>query len=130
MNDTPETDAAFQANLSLPLGSNVEIPKWHPPCDPWELARKFESKNADLRKQLEDSQRSDWKQEYIHLKAEVESLKRQLAEARVPDGWKLVPVEPTEEMVAIGFGIHPCKSGESKVTDSYKAMLAAVKEPT
>lgn len=36
----------------------------------------------------------------------------------VPDGWKLVPVEPTKEVLSIG-GLYP---------DSYASMLAAAPE--
>ena len=39
--------------------------------------------------------------------------------------WRAVPVEPTEEMVASGFDIHPCGPGQGKVTDCYCAMLTA-----
>lgn len=38
------------------------------------------------------------------LKDEIDRLKAELAEARkVPDGWKLVPVEPTDEMYKSGY---------------------------
>lgn len=43
----------------------------------------------------------------------------------VPDGWKLVPVEPTEEMIAAGDQF---MDGLSGLSDAYDAMLAAVPE--
>lgn len=51
--------------------------------------------------------------------AEIQQLKAQLsARQAAPDGWRLVPAEPTEEMVTAGqesFGVHDC----------YYAMLSA-----
>lgn len=50
---------------------------------------------------------------------DVLALRAQLAQQQgVPEGWKLVPVEPTEEMLGIGC----------IYADSYAAMLAAVGE--
>lgn len=43
----------------------------------------------------------------------------------VPDGWKLVPVEPTEEMIAAGDKF---MDGLSHLGDAYDAMLAAAPE--
>jgi hypothetical protein len=43
----------------------------------------------------------------------------------VPDGWKLVPVEPTEEMIAAGDQF---MDGLSRLGDAYDAMLAAAPE--
>lgn len=43
----------------------------------------------------------------------------------VPDGWKLVPVEPTEEMIAAGGQF---MDGLSRLSDAYDAMLAAAPE--
>jgi hypothetical protein len=55
--------------------------------------------------------------------AEIQQLKAQLsARQAAPDGWRLVPVEPTEEMVTAGqesFGVHDC----------YYAMLSAAPPP-
>ncbi|WP_010245242.1 hypothetical protein [Pantoea agglomerans] len=43
----------------------------------------------------------------------------------VPDGWKLVPIEPTEEMIAAGDQF---MDGLSRLGDAYDAMLAAAPE--
>lgn len=40
-------------------------------------------------------------------------------------GYVVVPLKPTEAMVAAGFGVHPCQPGQSKVTDCYGAMIKA-----
>jgi len=42
-----------------------------------------------------------------------------------PPGWKLVPVEPTEEMIAAGDQF---MDGLSRLGDAYGAMLAAAPE--
>lgn len=44
---------------------------------------------------------------------------------RVPEGWKMVPVEPTEEMIAAGDQF---MDGLSRLGDAYDAMLAAAPE--
>jgi len=44
-----------------------------------------------------------------------------------PDGWKLVPVEPTAKQWAAG--LHAMNNGMDKVTLIYKAMLAAGPAP-
>lgn len=41
----------------------------------------------------------------------------------VPDGWKLVPIEPTPEMLASAWGIDACD-----IAGTYAAMLAAAPE--
>lgn len=43
----------------------------------------------------------------------------------VPEGWKMVPVEPTEEMIAAGDQF---MDGLSSLGDAYDAMLAAAPE--
>lgn len=62
--------------------------------------------------------------ELRRLHAEIQQLKAHLsARQAAPDGWRLVPVEPTEEMVTAGqesFGVHDC----------YYAMLSAAPPPT
>lgn len=40
----------------------------------------------------------------------------------IPEGWKLVPVEPTESMIAAGDQF---MDGLSRLGDAYDAMLAA-----
>lgn len=47
----------------------------------------------------------------------------------IPKGWKLVPLLPTEDMVAAGFEIHPCGIGQRKVSDCYTAMIEAAPKP-
>ena len=49
MSDTPRTDAVLKANNDLGWGGMVSIPDNHPPCDPWELARKLEIENNELK---------------------------------------------------------------------------------
>lgn len=53
----------------------------------------------------------------------IKALKAQLsARQAAPNGWRLVPAEPTEEMVTAGqesFGVHDC----------YYAMLSAAPQP-
>ncbi|WP_010246598.1 hypothetical protein [Pantoea agglomerans] len=43
----------------------------------------------------------------------------------MPEGWKLVPVEPTEEMIAAGDQF---MDGLSRLGNAYEAMLAAAPE--
>lgn len=43
----------------------------------------------------------------------------------VPEGWKMVPVEPTEEMIAAGDQF---MDGLSSLGNAYYAMLAAAPE--
>jgi hypothetical protein len=43
----------------------------------------------------------------------------------IPEGWKLVPVEPTEEMIAASDQF---MDGLSRLGDAYDAMLAAAPE--
>jgi len=41
----------------------------------------------------------------------------------IPDGWKLVPIEPTEEMIVRGFESRPDESfSEPEVWEEYAAM--------
>jgi len=66
--------------------------------------------------------------------------------AAVPNGWKLVPIEPTEEMVVSGFECdawdtlsdaaidkkgwpYSCKESAQCVTDIFTAMLNAAPQP-
>jgi hypothetical protein len=71
-----------------------------------------------------------------HLLAEISRLESELAEARkVPDGWKLVPVTPTDEMLEaaenelIEFGFHAECVGELGKDDVWAAMLEAAPQP-
>ncbi|KIX25550.1 hypothetical protein [Aeromonas salmonicida] len=59
------------------------------------------------------------------------ALAGKLPEPAMPEGWKLVPVEPTQEMVAVG-----CEDEGSRITDGaefaralYADMLAAAPKP-
>ncbi|AMG57711.1 hypothetical protein [Pantoea vagans] len=45
----------------------------------------------------------------------------------VPDGWQLVPVEPTEEMINAGDQF---MDGLSRLGDAYDAMVAAAPNPS
>ena len=63
----------------------------------------------------------------------IASLEAQLSQAQaVPDGWKLVPVEPTEEMLPAGRDT-PLSGLEEDAPDDYKAvfksMLSAAPPP-
>ena len=49
----------------------------------------------------------------------------------IPDGWRLVPKEPTQEMVIEGCrSIHCPVSGTDEPYYTYRAMLAAAPEPS
>lgn len=61
----------------------------------------------------------------------ADALAGKLPESAMPKGWKLVPVEPTQEMVAVG-----CEDEGSRITDGaefaralYADMLAAAPKP-
>ena len=49
--------------------------------------------------------------------------------ARVPEGWKMVPVEPTEAMLIVDIETDSF-IGIDDASKLYKAMLAAAPEPT
>lgn len=58
---------------------------------------------------------------------------QQPSAAKVPDGWRLVPVEPTKEMIVSACMADNCKhmslpNGENK-RRAYRAMLAAAPQP-
>lgn len=61
--------------------------------------------------------------------SEVVSMAKELLALRkgreIPEGWKLVPIEPTEEMIAAGDQF---MDGLSRLGDAYDAMLAAAPE--
>ena len=65
----------------------------------------------------------------LSLHAEYEASRTHPAEGGQGRDYVLVPREPTEAMVSAGFDVHPCRTGETKVTDAYKAMLAAAPPP-
>lgn len=50
---------------------------------------------------------------------------------QVPDGYAIVPIEPTEAMIEAGlisWSISNPKSPRASITDEYKAMIAAPKD--
>ena len=49
--------------------------------------------------------------------------------AGVPEGWRLVPVEPTEEMLGAGYDAYGQGHFTPAIIDCYRAMLAACKGP-
>ncbi len=75
---------------------------------------------------------------------ELKAMARVLAELRkrgalVPDGWKVMPVEPTEEMEHVGgacvdhpsvYMSGPSRRGVRLAKQVYAAMLAAAPAPT
>lgn len=73
------------------------------------------------------------------MRAVLEAVAPMLASARVPDGWQLVPIDPTDEMIEKGTDQHECAQGDPWYTDLplsendcnaiYKAMLAAAPKP-
>lgn len=68
--------------------------------------------------------------EIADLCAELEALKRQ--EPSVPDGWKLVPKEPTQEMVracASAARAYMQEHGGNSPEVMWSAMLAAAPQP-
>jgi hypothetical protein len=66
------------------------------------------------------------------------ALQRILAAITTPsvpsvDGWKVVPVEPTREMIQAGEGAHYAAKNrvtDARTADAYRAMLAASPEPS
>lgn len=59
------------------------------------------------------------------LRAEVERLKA----AAVPEGWKLVPVVPKDEMVAAAIGLVDEYAAMNSAEAVYKVMIAAAPQP-
>ena len=58
----------------------------------------------------------------------IERLQKATKAQTVPEGWKLVPVEPTEEMVDAFIDSDIDIDPEQNVIIGYKAMLAAAPE--
>ena len=50
--------------------------------------------------------------------------------AKVPEGWKLVPVEPTDAMVAGGYRAYASRLSYDMARTTYRAMLAAAPSPS
>ena len=67
------------------------------------------------------------------LTAENDQLRAELENVRVPEGWKLVPVEPTREMLDRGSHNVNCNyhygTMETIAKHAYKAMLTAAPTP-
>lgn len=67
------------------------------------------------------------------LEAERDQLRAELENVRVPEGWKLVPVEPTREMLDRGSHNVNCNyhygTMETIAKHAYKAMLTAAPTP-
>lgn len=67
------------------------------------------------------------------LAAERDQLRAELEKVRVPEGWKLVPVEPTREMLDRGSHNVNCNyhygTMETIAKHAYKAMLTAAPTP-
>ena len=60
------------------------------------------------------------------MRAALKAVMPMLAGTRVPDGWQLVPVDPTLDMLCAGLGAY----GQSlTLTGMYKAMLAEAPKP-
>lgn len=66
------------------------------------------------------------------MRAALEAVAPMLASARAPEGWQLVPVEPTVEMMRAGddTGFHTYTGTWSITPDAcWQAMLAAAPKP-
>ncbi len=70
------------------------------------------------------------------LLSRIKKLEAQLSatQAEVPQGWKLVPVEPTEKMISEGCCAQTLKDGhryigECAAKTAWSFMLAAVPQP-
>lgn len=63
----------------------------------------------------------------LAMTLELHKLRQQLESARagVPDGWQLVPKQPTDEMMQAGFDVR----GSHMYGAAYRAMLAAALQP-
>lgn len=62
-----------------------------------------------------------WNSRAIHLSQPAERV-------RVPDGWKLVPVDPTPDMIIAGIKANLEHAGKGVFGSIYKAMLFAAPE--
>jgi hypothetical protein len=89
---------------------------------------------SDGLKRLGEFEAAEMLTDYAALLRERES-----ASARVPDGWQLVPIEPTDEMIDKGTDQYECEQGDTWYRNHqlsegdciaiYKAMLAAAPKP-
>lgn len=60
--------------------------------------------------------------------AALDQLRAELEKVRVPEGWKLVPVKPTEKMVEVGYAAINCKA-TSPTRLAWNAMITAAPTP-
>ena len=63
------------------------------------------------------------------MRAALEAVAPMLASARVPDGWQLVPVEPTDDMVRVVYPLHWYEGPGRRLKIAYKQMLAVAPKP-
>ncbi len=80
--------------------------------------RASQAREAALREKLAEWKSAALEREALCVKAEAE-LRKLLEEGKVPEGWQLVPNEPTEEMLQWGWY-------RKRI---YQAMLAAAPQP-
>lgn len=65
---------------------------------------------------------------FIDAKSEAYAAMRNLWKSRVPEGYVVVPREPSAKMVEIGKKYHSYNEFEDDVVDIYKAMVEAVEK--
>lgn len=61
--------------------------------------------------------------------SEHDTLVDALEQQQVPEGWRLVPIEPTRRMVEAAAGVLNSEQSTIFFTNQYKAMLAASPNP-
>jgi hypothetical protein len=61
--------------------------------------------------------------------AEISRLRSELEKARIPEGWQIVPKEPTAEMIASGVTAGVGAAPEPWCPHAYRAMLSAAPQP-
>ncbi|WP_312630998.1 hypothetical protein [Pantoea piersonii] len=96
------------------------------------MAKSFEEALADLRAAVEFNRKviadnpavetGAWKDAFQWVMNAAHHLVDASAPQSVPDGWKLVPVEPTEEMLSAALKF------PAQTRKQYAAMLAAAPE--
>lgn len=65
---------------------------------------------------------------YANEERAIEAWNRRVPRPTIPEGWKLVPVEPTEEMIVAfveQWYCHRQSIDDPQMDDAYQAMLAA-----
>lgn len=65
---------------------------------------------------------------FIDVKSEAYAAMRNLWQARVPEGYVVVPKEPSDKMIEIGKKYHSYNEFEDDVVDIYKSMIEAVEK--